>query len=268
MKLFFAIEPDEPCRSELLRLQAALRAATGAAPPPGITWSPREQLHVTLQYLGTVADPAPVVAAARAAFAGHAPFELGLGPLGSFGDSAPRVVWAGLSGDGLPRLHALQVALAERLAPLGLVPDQDEYRPHFTLARVRGESGSSKGRSKKKPPAATSVRKEGARALAQAIAAAAAPCAGAFDGPAAPTGLLARPSATLGAQRSVAVDGLGPGGEPLPGASFRVAEVVLFESRQGHGGPVYVALERLPLSWPVHLGETRRAGDRSPPRPR
>ncbi len=211
MKLFFAIEPDDPCRSELLRLQAALRAATrgeAAEPPPGITWSPREQLHVTVQYLGSVGDPAPVVAAARAAFAGHAPFELGLGPLGSFGDSAPRVVWAGLAGDGLPRLHALAAALARELAPLGLVPDQDEYRPHFTLARVRGESGSSKGRSKKKPPAPTSVRKEGARALAAAIATAAAPCAGAF----------------------------------------RVAEVVLFESREGQGGPVYFALERLPLS--------------------
>lgn len=211
MKLFFAIEPDDPCRSELLRLQAALRAATcgeGAEPPPGITWSPREQLHVTLQYLGTVVDPAPVVAAARAAFAGHAPFELGLGALGSFGDSAPRVVWAGLAGEGTARLQALQVALAARLAPLGLVPDQDEYRPHFTLARVRGESGSSKGRSKRKPPAATSVRKEGARALAVAMASAAAPCAGAF----------------------------------------RVAEVVLFESRQAGGGVVYIPLERLPLS--------------------
>lgn len=210
MKLFFAIEPDDPCRAELLRLQAALRAATGAEPPPGITWSSREQLHVTLQYLGSVADPAPAVAAARAAFAGHAPFDLALGPLGSFGDSAPRVVWAALAGDGLPRLHALQASLAERLAPLGLVPDQDEYRPHVTLARVRGESGSSKGRSKKRPPAPTSVRKEGARALARAIAASAA------DVPAA--------------------------------ASFRVTEVVLFESRPGQGGPMYLPVERLPLS--------------------
>jgi len=211
VKLFFAIEPDDPCRSELLRLQAALRGATrgeAAEPPPGITWSPREQLHVTVQYLGSVADPAPVVAAARAAFAGHAPFELAVGPLGSFGDSAPRVVWAGLAGDGLPRLHALAAALARELAPLGLVPDQDEYRPHFTLARVRGESGSSKGRSKKKPPAPTSVRKEGARALAAAIRSAATPAT----------------------------------------ASFRVAEVVLFESREGQGGPVYFPLERLPLS--------------------
>lgn len=265
MKLFFAIEPDEPTRGALLGLQAALRAATcaeAAEPPPGITWSTREQLHVTLQYLGSVADPAPVVAAARAAFAGHAPFDLALGPLGSFGDSAPRVVWAGLAGEGLPRLHALQASLAERLAPLGLVPDQDEYRPHLTLARVRGESGSSKGRSKKRPPAATSVRREGAQALARAIAAAAAPGAGASGAPEAPTGPLpgassvpeaptgplARPSAMPGSPRPVGVEALGPGGGPLPGASFRVAEVVLFESRQGQGGPVYLPVERLPLS--------------------
>lgn len=99
-------------------------------------------LHVTLGFLGTlepgVAEP---LAAALAPALGERPApRLRLGRPGAFPDRGrPRVLWAGveeLHGGG--DLAALARVVRAVCAEHGLQLDRRPFRPHVTLARVRG----------------------------------------------------------------------------------------------------------------------------------
>lgn len=142
MRAFFAIELPDDVRAELALAQRRLREALEDAP---IGWTPPANWHLTLAFLGDIADPAPWADAARAALAGVGPIDLAIGALGTFGD---RVLWAGVSGPGLPALVALADALGQALAPLGYAAEHRPYSPHITLGRTRE---GPRGRGKRTP---------------------------------------------------------------------------------------------------------------------
>jgi RNA 2',3'-cyclic 3'-phosphodiesterase len=110
--------------------------ARGRAAGPGPRWAPREQWHVTLQFLGPVAELAPVVEALRAV--GRIPaFRLRLGGGGAFPSlRRGRVVWIG-AVEGASEVGGLAGAVAAALAPLGYEADRGVYRCHLTVARMR-----------------------------------------------------------------------------------------------------------------------------------
>lgn len=131
------------------------RAFVAVVPPPGVLaavaqrsaaardhgsgwrWTGPDQWHLTLQFLGPVADLEAVEAAARGALAPLAPVELRLGGGGAF--PSPRrasVLWIGVV-EGAEALGRVAVALGEALAPLGHPPDDRRFHPHLTLARLR-----------------------------------------------------------------------------------------------------------------------------------
>jgi len=90
-------------------------------------------MHLTLIFLGEVAEPA--LEAAHEAFAGlkAAPFPLTLQGLGLFGGTRPKVAWAGVApSDPLIRLQA-RAEHAARTA--GLAPEHRRFTPHVTLGR-------------------------------------------------------------------------------------------------------------------------------------
>ena len=119
MRLFVAVRPSYDAAARL-----AAELGTGADP----RW------HVTLVFLGEVADPAPVDAALAPAVAAHRPFPLRLEGAGTFDG---RVLWAGLGGD-LDALRALRVDVARATASAGVVVTDAPYRPHLTVRRGRG----------------------------------------------------------------------------------------------------------------------------------
>ncbi|MGI8785925.1 MAG: RNA 2',3'-cyclic phosphodiesterase [Acidobacteriota bacterium] len=99
-----------------------------------------DSIHLTLKFLGNVNDEmvqdlgAILAAAARSV----EPFELRAETLGAFPNSrAPRVVWIGIAG-GLVALRSLYEQVEAGCVRLGLAPETREYKPHLTLARVRG----------------------------------------------------------------------------------------------------------------------------------
>ncbi|HEY3669356.1 MAG TPA: RNA 2',3'-cyclic phosphodiesterase [Acidimicrobiia bacterium] len=95
---------------------------------PDLRWTRAEQRHITLQFLGPVADPAPVAEFVADAVRGRAPFTLSLGGGGAFPDARhASVLWLGVR-EGLDALTALATALAS--------PDDRPFRAHFTLARA------------------------------------------------------------------------------------------------------------------------------------
>lgn len=105
---------------------------------PRVRFVDPASVHLTLAFLGDL-DGAQLEQAREAAAtaAEDEPFQLALAGLGVFGPRrAPRVVWAGVSGD-TARLLALQRRLAAELGTRGLALEERAYSPHLTLARLK-----------------------------------------------------------------------------------------------------------------------------------
>lgn len=134
MRLFVAVDPSPSAVAHLRAVVAGLADAWA-----GLRWAPPEQWHVTLAFLGEVAERHVDELGARLArAAAKSPeFSLVLGSFGAF-SSARRagVVWAGLSGDvaDLRRLAERSGAAARRT---GIAVDDKRFRAHLTIARVR-----------------------------------------------------------------------------------------------------------------------------------
>jgi 2'-5' RNA ligase len=141
MRTFIAIELGAALTKRLEEELARLRKLA-----PETRWVKPDSLHLTLSFLGEMADagvPAVGDAIARVA-SRHKPHTLRAQGSGTFGPFAsPKVLWVALSGD-LPALSALQADLAAELSALGYKPDFEQFEPHLTLARAkhpRGDEG-------------------------------------------------------------------------------------------------------------------------------
>ena len=103
-----------------------------------VRWVAADALHLTLQFLGRVADDAvaEIEAALARAAAEVAPFHAQVGGVGAFPTFArARVIW--IAVEPATPLLALQQRVASELAPLGFVPEERPYAPHVTLGRAR-----------------------------------------------------------------------------------------------------------------------------------
>ena len=122
MRLFVAILLSPAVERALLETQAALgRQGRGAFPQ-------REDLHLTLAFLGETDRAEDAVAALEDACAGG-PFPLAVEGLGRFGG----LWWAGVAED--PRLEQLALGVQEALRRRGFAVEERPWRPHITLVR-------------------------------------------------------------------------------------------------------------------------------------
>jgi 2'-5' RNA ligase len=127
MRLFVGVAlPDEVAQS-LAALQAGV---------PGARWQTREQLHLTLRFIGE-ADGRGRAAIDDALATISAPaFSVELKGVGSFGGKRPHALWVGVAAnDAL--LH-LQRKIESALQRIGLEADGRKYTPHVSLARLKG----------------------------------------------------------------------------------------------------------------------------------
>ena len=132
MRLFVAVVPPRPV---LLELRAAL--TTLPHTDGNLRWRHPESWHITLAFLGEVPrETLPELTERLARAASRAtPMELSVAGGGHF-DS--RVLWAGVQGDR-DRLGRLSETVAAAARRCRLKVDDRPYRPHVTLAGVRGE---------------------------------------------------------------------------------------------------------------------------------
>lgn len=140
MRCFVAVDPSSTVREAVARAQADLRHG---APRADVRWTDPSGFHLTLKFLGEVAESTvPAVEGALAgATAGHPRLALSAERMGGFPSARrPRVVWAGLAGD-LETLGRLAAAVETSLAALGFPPEGRPFRGHITLARVRSPRG-------------------------------------------------------------------------------------------------------------------------------
>ncbi len=146
MRCFVAVPIPQACRESLSRWQQTLRDAL-----PGVRWTRVEGMHLTLCFLGEIAD------ATREALSRVMrervprcvpPFLLRARGLGTFPTAArPRVLWSGLAAgsdgalDHLAQLHEV-VGAAAREA--GCAVEERAFRPHLTIGRfTRGASAGA-----------------------------------------------------------------------------------------------------------------------------
>ncbi|MFL5737620.1 MAG: RNA 2',3'-cyclic phosphodiesterase [Actinomycetota bacterium] len=132
-RLFVATDVPEDVRSRLAERLRPLRDEH-----PELRWSPQENWHVTLKFLGAVRPR--VVDDARAGVAAAAtktdPFTSKLlGPDAFPNARRARVLWVGLA-DPDQRFGALAGALDVALAAI-VKPDERRFTPHLTVARAR-----------------------------------------------------------------------------------------------------------------------------------
>jgi 2'-5' RNA ligase len=100
----------------------------------GPRWTTREQWHLTLQFLGNGVD-LEAAAAALATVRGAAA-AVRLGGVGGFPtEKRATVVWVGVI-EGARELSVLAAAVKDAMLPVVAEPDEREYHPHLTLARL------------------------------------------------------------------------------------------------------------------------------------
>ncbi|ADW16261.1 2'-5' RNA ligase [Desulfobulbus propionicus DSM 2032] len=124
-RLFVAIDPPPEIREQLAGICCGLPAAR---------WTPVEQLHLTLCFIGEV-DGAIFLDIREALGELSAPsFDLRLKGVGFFPPRGlPRVVWAGVERS--EPLLGLQRKITTRLFQLGVALDNRKFSPLFTVDR-------------------------------------------------------------------------------------------------------------------------------------
>ena len=134
MRLFVAIELDDPIRFSLSSAQAQLTRQCD-----GVRWVPAHQLHVTVKFLGEVRDPdvSGVADAVARAAVQAAPFSMAIAGCGCFPKRGPvRIVWAGLIEESGALLQCVE-AVERELEPIGFARERRPFSPHITIGRVR-----------------------------------------------------------------------------------------------------------------------------------
>lgn len=139
MRLFVSIDLPEEFADRIADLQAEFTEASGLRP------TDPTQTHVTLKFLGEVnEDRLPELEAALETAVTESdvsPFEAEYGGLGVFPSlEYISVVWLGVrdGSEGMTRLHE---AIERETVRLGFDPEDHDFTPHATIARVDHAGG-------------------------------------------------------------------------------------------------------------------------------
>ena len=137
MRLFLAVELPELLRAAVVAVQERLRPTEH-----GWRWVRPEGIHLTLRFLGEVAEARlPELAERwRAAAAGADIPDIQVSDLGTFPPRGrPRVLWVGLQDRSGGALAALATALESEARAAGFAAEDRPFAPHLTLARVAAD---------------------------------------------------------------------------------------------------------------------------------
>ena len=127
MRLFIAVNLSKEMKDALINAQNEMYDGGVRG-----NYTPEENLHLTLAFIGEYPDAEPVLEALSAV--SFTPFILALEGMGRFGD----LWWAGMQAS--PPLASLARRVRHALAEGGIPFDRKRFSPHITLLRrARGE---------------------------------------------------------------------------------------------------------------------------------
>jgi len=139
IRAFIAVDLDDPVIEKVCNVVEILK--------PRITeirWLRKENLHLTLKFLGNIAESQvePITAALRHPLGLFSPCTISAKGLGVFPDfRRPKILWVGLTGDQLVQLAA---EIESALMPIGFTPKNRAFTPHLTIGRWREGSRPAK----------------------------------------------------------------------------------------------------------------------------
>jgi 2'-5' RNA ligase len=106
------------------------------APLPGAAWTPADNLHITLRFIGEATDERLEQFAKALARVRVESFILPVEGIGTFPSRGPaKVIWAGF-GNAHPRLFQLRKQVDEALLSVEPGLDVSSFHPHATVARL------------------------------------------------------------------------------------------------------------------------------------
>jgi 2'-5' RNA ligase len=135
MRLFVSVDLPDALADPIADAQAEFGDA------PGLRFTDPKQAHLTLKFLGDVAEsrvPAIEEALESAVESAGVAFDATVGGLGVFPSlDYISVVWVGVrEGEGDAALTRLHEAVERETTELGFDPEDHEFTPHVTLARM------------------------------------------------------------------------------------------------------------------------------------
>jgi 2'-5' RNA ligase len=128
MRLFTAIGFSEEVKRRLSDVQRALKEGSIRG-----NYTLYENLHLTLVFLGEVAQNRVGLIQRAIADSPFTPFALTIKGIGRFRRDGGDIVWAGLEAN--KNLQELHGRLCERLVTSGFSVEERSFKPHLTLAR-------------------------------------------------------------------------------------------------------------------------------------
>ena len=128
-RLFTALEIPPPLAFSLSLLRGGL---------PGARWIDPENYHITLRFIGDI-DQRTANEVERALMRVERPsFDLTISGLDALGGNKPHSIVASVKPT--PALRDLQGEHERIIQRIGLEPERRKFRPHVTLARIKGVS--------------------------------------------------------------------------------------------------------------------------------
>lgn len=138
-RTFVAITIPDDLKAKAFEFEAGLRDQLGDADSQAVKWVEEGNLHVTLKFLGEVADEkvGDVCGKIEEAVGTVQPFELEIAGVGAFPSKArPSVIWIGtLSGS--EELKETSRLVEDSLEQIGFKREQKGFHGHITIGRVR-----------------------------------------------------------------------------------------------------------------------------------
>jgi len=127
-RLFVAIDMPESICGDISEIYEAI---------PGARWTPENQLHLTLRFIGDVNNGTAQLIDNSLRLVKFAPFTMQLQSAGFFPPRRePRVLWCGIAAN--ENLIRLQKHVERAVAAAGLPPAERKFSPHITVARLNG----------------------------------------------------------------------------------------------------------------------------------
>lgn len=134
IRVFFAIDFPTDIQMRLAKLIAQMKTNV---PAHLVRFTPVENLHLTLKFLGEVEEPKlksifPLIHGLTKA---TSPFSFQLGGQGFFPNAAhPSILWIGCAN--YTHLAALAMKLDKITQEIGIPPENRIFKPHLTVGRV------------------------------------------------------------------------------------------------------------------------------------
>ena len=126
-RLFVAVELPDEIKKRLLNVQSLI---------PGLKWTPVENLHLTLRFIGGVPQDRVALLQESLCRVNGDVFRLHVAGLGLFRQRGGGILWAGVKIE--PALMRLKCLVDEALWLSGtLGVDERLYSPHVTLSRLK-----------------------------------------------------------------------------------------------------------------------------------